>query len=68
MIRELQKYIDTTVEIIYMDRNGNFTQRKIQIRSVAEPFVKAICLEQRAPRLFRIERILAVRPLGRYAV
>jgi predicted DNA-binding transcriptional regulator YafY len=58
----IEKYIGQIVEIIYLDRKGILTQRKIEVRAIKGSRVKAFCLEQRAPRIFRIENILAVMP------
>jgi predicted DNA-binding transcriptional regulator YafY len=58
----IEKYIGRSVEIIYLDRKGILTQRKIEVQAIKGSRVKAFCLEQRATRLFRIDNILAVMP------
>jgi predicted DNA-binding transcriptional regulator YafY len=58
----IEKYVGRTVEIIYLDRKGNISQRKIEVRSIKCGSVKAFCLEHHAPRIFRIKNILAVVP------
>ncbi|MDB5055756.1 MAG: hypothetical protein JWM44_3806 [Bacilli bacterium] len=61
----IEKYVGHTVEIIYFDSKGAITQRQIEVRSIKGAAVKAYCLEQHAPRIFRIENILAVMPVVR---
>ncbi|SDD29149.1 hypothetical protein SAMN02799630_02820 [Paenibacillus sp. UNCCL117] len=59
----MQKYVGHVVEIIYLGRDGKITQRKIEIRGVAGGVVKAYCLQRKAPRVFRLDSILAVQPV-----
>jgi len=56
----MHKYVGRDVEIIYLDRSNNITQRRIQIRSVRAGVIEAYCYDRQAPRVFRIENILAV--------
>jgi len=63
----LTKYIGRTVDIIYMDRNGKFTQRRIRVHSVQNGIVHAYCTTSGAPRTFRVENILAVQPVVKSA-
>ncbi|KKO52311.1 hypothetical protein [Paenibacillus sp. DMB20] len=65
----VDKYIGDIIEIIYIDGKGNITQRKIEVIGVKDGRVRARCLQSGAPRVFRIENILAMRPAGggRYA-
>lgn len=58
----IRKYIGRTVEIIYLDGDGRITQRRVEIKSVRDGRMTAFCLQRRAPRLFRIDQVLAVRP------
>jgi hypothetical protein len=58
----IEKYVGRTVEIIYLDRKGILTQRKIEVQAIKGSRFKAFCLDQRAPRIFLIENILAVMP------
>ncbi|MCD1258853.1 hypothetical protein B5M42_008390 [Paenibacillus athensensis] len=53
------KRLGGQMEIIYMDREGKLTQRRIRILAVSDEDVKAFCYTQRGPRVFRLERILA---------
>ncbi|WP_397334183.1 hypothetical protein [Paenibacillus macerans] len=59
----VKKYIGRTVEIIYMDRLGKITQRKIKVHDVREGLVRATCLASGEPRAFRVDRILACVPV-----
>jgi predicted DNA-binding transcriptional regulator YafY len=59
----MNKYIGRVVEIIYLDRSGKITQRKIEVRAIQGRVVRAYCLQQRAPRVFVIDRILAIAPV-----
>ncbi|MGG1598014.1 hypothetical protein [Paenibacillus naphthalenovorans] len=65
---KLQKYIGRTIEIIYLGRDNRITQRRIEVRTVNAGIVKAYCFERKGPRLFRVENILAMQPVKRYAV
>ena len=58
----MHKYIGRTVDIIYLDKSGNFTQRRIRVRSVNDGIVRAFCTASGAPRTF-----LAVQPVVRSA-
>ncbi|MDU4696116.1 MAG: hypothetical protein E6Y08_09895 [Paenibacillus sp.] len=59
----VKKYIGRTVEIIYVDRTGKITQRRIEVHDVRGGLVRATCLVSNAPRAFRIENILACVPV-----
>ncbi|MEX2462136.1 MAG: hypothetical protein WD469_12725 [Paenibacillaceae bacterium] len=61
----LEKYAGQIVEIIYVDKHNQITQRLIEVRSVQGDMVKAYCLKQKAPRVFRQASILAVWPISR---
>jgi predicted DNA-binding transcriptional regulator YafY len=63
----MHKYIGRTVDIIYQSKAGKLTQRRIQVWSVRGNIVKAFCLEQQGPRIFRLENILACQPVVRSA-
>ncbi|MBN6188757.1 hypothetical protein JQN58_18050 [Aneurinibacillus sp. BA2021] len=56
-------HLGKTVEIIYMDQNGELSQRKIRLLSVKEGRIRAYCFARRATRYFRVENVLAMRPL-----
>lgn len=59
----MKKYIGRIVEIIYMDLNGSITQRKIEVQGVKHGRVRATCLTSGAPRVFKVENILAMKPV-----
>ncbi len=64
----LEKHVGKMVEIVYVDRNGRITQRRIHIRSVRRGLVRAFCATSHAPRIFRADNILAVMPVKNRAV
>ncbi|MGG1598883.1 hypothetical protein [Paenibacillus naphthalenovorans] len=68
MEKNLRRYIVRTIEIIYLGRDNRITQRRIEVRTVNAGIVKAYCFKRKGPRLFRINNILAVQPVKRYAV
>ncbi|MGE7826311.1 hypothetical protein [Paenibacillus sp. NPDC093718] len=57
-----EKYLEQIIEIIYEDRKGNITQRKIQIHSIRDQRIRATCLETGKPRVFNEHNILSWRP------
>ena len=65
MLRELRRYMSTgqNVEIIYLDRNGKTSKRTLKLYAVDEQSVKAYCMSRCAPRVFKVESILAVYPV-----
>jgi predicted DNA-binding transcriptional regulator YafY len=62
-----EKYIGRTVDIIYQDRSGNITQRRILVHAISDGHVRAYDLDKRAPRVFDAGRILAALPVARMA-
>jgi len=48
-----------TLEIIYLDRMGRLTQRKIYVKSVRDGFVFATCNATGTPKTFRVDSILS---------
>jgi predicted DNA-binding transcriptional regulator YafY len=63
VISMTNKYIGHTVEIIYEDRHGKLSQRRIVVRSVTNGTIVAYDLSRQAIRAFRHERILAMQPV-----
>lgn len=62
MLQEIHRYMGRTVELIYMDRSGNFSKRAVKLHSVRDGRVRVYCLERNAPRLLKVENILAMAP------
>ena len=56
------KYVGQTIEMIYQDRSGRLTQRRIRVLAVEGGKVRAYDLDKRAPRVFDADRVLAVQP------
>jgi len=50
------------VEIVYVDKAGKITQRKIEINSIRDGMLRATCLSTSSPRIFRVDNILAWQP------
>ncbi|OKP91828.1 hypothetical protein A3844_01565 [Paenibacillus helianthi] len=65
----MQMAIGQTVEIIYQDKAGKITQRKIEVNGIREGRIRATCLTTGAPRVFLVSSILAWQPaeVKRYA-
>lgn len=63
----MDKYIGRIINIIYLDRNGQFSQRRIRVISVKDDLVQAHDYTRQAPRVFRRENILAVQPVAKTA-
>lgn len=53
------KYLGEIVEIMYMDRSGKITQRRIEIKAICNGLIKATCLMSGSPRTFHTDNILA---------
>ncbi|MCS7459341.1 hypothetical protein N0M98_04245 [Paenibacillus doosanensis] len=68
MLKELERYAGRQAEMIYMDKSGKITRRKIFIRTIGEAKITAYCYERRAPRVFDANRILAVFPVSQAGV
>lgn len=62
MRKQLQRSIDQQhhIQIIYLGSNGQTTQRTVRPLEIVGDRLKAYCLTRRAPRVFLIDRILAV--------
>jgi predicted DNA-binding transcriptional regulator YafY len=58
----VQKYIGRTVDIIYLDRRGRLSKRKIRITAVQDSHVRAFDLDRQEPRIFRTDGILVALP------
>ncbi|OKP72583.1 hypothetical protein A3844_18790 [Paenibacillus helianthi] len=47
------------IEIVYMDKSGNISQRKIEVLGIRDGRIRAHCLAAGAPRVFIVANILA---------
>ncbi|GGN96318.1 hypothetical protein [Saccharibacillus kuerlensis] len=56
------KYIGEVVEIVYMDKSGHLSQRRIEVHGIRGELVYSTCLASGERRTFRQDRILACRP------
>ncbi|GAB7389011.1 hypothetical protein BSNK01_28490 [Bacillaceae bacterium] len=65
MLRDLQRYLanGTPVDIIYLDRAGRFSKRRLRLLEIVGNHIRAYCYTRRAPRTFAISNILAVQPV-----
>ncbi|MFU1798661.1 hypothetical protein ACM1RC_32805 [Paenibacillus azoreducens] len=61
------KYIGRVMEIVYLDRMGKITQRRIEVKAIRDGLVRARCLQTGSPRTFRLENILAWKPIAKGA-
>jgi len=64
MLRDLQRYLALRqpVDIVYIDRAGQLSQRRVRLLSVNAAHVRAYCYERRAVRTFAVANILAALP------
>lgn len=47
------------IEIVYMDKSGSISQRKIEVLGIRDGRIRAHCLTAGAPRVFIVANILA---------
>ncbi|SEM66186.1 hypothetical protein [Paenibacillus sp. OV219] len=59
----IAKYVGCVVDIIYEDRAGKLSKRRIKVQAISGSFIRAHCMAANAPRVFRMEGILAVDPV-----
>jgi predicted DNA-binding transcriptional regulator YafY len=62
-----EKYEGWIVQIIYQDAKNVITQRIVSVRKVTNETILAYDLRKHALRSLRIDRVLAVQPVGRAA-
>ncbi|MNB92897.1 hypothetical protein D3C75_400100 [compost metagenome] len=60
--------IGQTVEIVYQDKAGQITQRKIEINNIRDGRIRATCLTTGSPRVLLADNILAWRIVKRGVV
>ncbi|MBN3527487.1 hypothetical protein [Paenibacillus apiarius] len=58
----LEHFIGQAVEIIYEDRHGDITKRRIIIHKIKDGTVHATCLRSSGWRPFKMDRILSWQP------
>lgn len=58
----MRRYIGKIIEIIYVDRKGQITQRKIRLQGIRNKLIRATCLKTNQPRVFRMDSILSWGP------
>ncbi|OKP88362.1 hypothetical protein A3844_08310 [Paenibacillus helianthi] len=51
--------IGQTIEIIYLDKAGKITQRKIEVNGIRDGRIRVTCLITGAPRVFLTVSILS---------
>ncbi|KIV55073.1 hypothetical protein AM501_03460 [Aneurinibacillus migulanus] len=57
-------YLGQTVEIIYLNQNGELSQRKMRLLSMRDGKIRAYCFKRRATRYFSVGNVLAMRPVN----
>lgn len=55
--------IGQTIEMIYLDKAGKITQRKIEVNGIRDGRIRATCLTTGAPRVFLAGSILSWQPV-----
>jgi hypothetical protein len=55
----MQMQIGQTFEIVYLDKVGKTTQRKIEINSIRKGRIRVTCMNTEAPHVFLTSNILA---------
>ncbi|MDR6779272.1 putative DNA-binding transcriptional regulator YafY [Paenibacillus peoriae] len=63
----LEKYVGQIVEIVYLDRKGKLSHRRIEVHRVQNGLIRATCLQTGQPRVFRLDHVLALHPVTRTA-
>ena len=53
--------IGQTIQMIYLDKVGKITQRKIEVNGIRDGRIRATCLTTGAPRVFLVASILSWR-------
>lgn len=60
--------VGQTIEIVYQDKSGKITQRKIEIEGIRDGRIRANCLATHSPRVFLTASILAWQPVKKEAI
>ncbi|GHH98439.1 hypothetical protein [Neobacillus kokaensis] len=59
-IRSIEQHIP--LEMIYLNKNQEITQRKLIIKEVNDQYIRAYCLLRKQIRTFKRENILSIMP------
>lgn len=59
--KEMEKLIGQVIEIIYEDKSGKITQRRVEVHGIKGELLRATCITTGGPRVFRTGSILAWR-------
>lgn len=59
-----KKYVGAAVEVIYEDKEGNFTKRCVFVKRIQNGYAYVHCYTADAPRVLIIGRILAVQKVA----
>jgi predicted DNA-binding transcriptional regulator YafY len=51
------------VQMIYLSKDGKFSQRWIRVIAINEKKIKAYCYLRRKYRIFQLDQILSISPL-----
>ncbi|NBD25037.1 hypothetical protein [Paenibacillus glycinis] len=63
----IDRYIGRVVNIVYIDKKGRITQRRIEIKAVVDGHIRAHCFKSKGPRVFAVENVLAFELVNRHA-
>lgn len=55
--------VGQTIEIIYQDKTGKITQRKIEVIGIRDDRIRATCLTSGSPRIFLKSSVLSWQPV-----
>ncbi|HAF97564.1 hypothetical protein [Paenibacillus lactis] len=58
----MRNFIGEVIELIYIDRKGKITQRKIRLQGIRHNLIRATCLNTNQPRVFRMDNVLSWEP------
>jgi hypothetical protein len=62
-VGQIEKYIGRSAELIYQDRKGNITKRRVSVYSVRNGKVRVLDWGKRSFRTLASDRILSVLPV-----
>lgn len=53
----------TILEMIYLDNQGNFSQRRIRVLSIGDESFKTYCYVRKQQRTFKLSNVLSMGPV-----